>query len=549
MSIEALLDMDALVAAGDGTYTIAARGVSGSSAELRLWGLEIEMASGIATLRMFWEKSGGSQAAIDGPAFLPPSGYAYVAAVRRWKSATEVTVDYFVNGLAMDSYPSSDGDIENGVGGTVTVGVRGDGAGGWERHFVGTIDMVRVSADERTAEEIAAVTRFFFELPEQGYTLIKDYSPPGEVYSTHPDSIVQRELMTEGDGLAMAWSLIDELGRDFLPDRATRTLPRWERILRLSPKPSDFIAERRARAVGFLRKVHGYNRNEILLAVDELLAATEDQLAILENSLAWVDPFTDASLGLRWQPFTPGNGTLSLVSNKLRLTVPAATDCQWDGSVLHAVRARTSIDGAYGIIAAKLDAFTPADNGDMVGIYLQDEVSGDAHLFGIERLSGSARISSRIIKQGIQQAAVDLGAAPTLPALFRLKQKQAGLVDLQWNDFSDGWDTPWTTLSADVATVGNAPWCGVFARSGAASATGFAADIDEVRGVMPVSLSVFRWFVFRDPALGGDPDIRGAQLTIEKMEPAHTKGSITESNSFKCDDSYSLCDRTPLGGY
>lgn len=58
---------------------------------------------------------------------------------------------------------------------------------------------------------------------------------------------------------------------------------------------------------------------------------------------------------------------------------------------------------------------------------------------------------------------------------------------------------------------------------------------------------IYRFFVYRDPALPGSYDIDGAQIIIDRMKPAHTEGFAIESVDFLCDDEFSLCDRDLLG--
>lgn len=58
---------------------------------------------------------------------------------------------------------------------------------------------------------------------------------------------------------------------------------------------------------------------------------------------------------------------------------------------------------------------------------------------------------------------------------------------------------------------------------------------------------IYRFFVFRDPGLGGTWDLPAAQALITKMKPSHTLGFAIESDDFLCDDPYSLCDRDILG--
>ena len=58
---------------------------------------------------------------------------------------------------------------------------------------------------------------------------------------------------------------------------------------------------------------------------------------------------------------------------------------------------------------------------------------------------------------------------------------------------------------------------------------------------------IFRFFIWRDPSLGGTYDLAAAQDLVDQIKPAHTVGHVIESVDFLCDDPYSLCDRDILG--
>lgn len=58
---------------------------------------------------------------------------------------------------------------------------------------------------------------------------------------------------------------------------------------------------------------------------------------------------------------------------------------------------------------------------------------------------------------------------------------------------------------------------------------------------------IFRFFVYRNPALPGSYDLATAQEMVDLMKPSHTLGRVGESTSFLCDDPQSLCDRDLLG--
>lgn len=79
------------------------------------------------------------------------------------------------------------------------------------------------------------------------------------------------------------------------------------------------------------------------------------------------------------------------------------------------------------------------------------------------------------------------------------------------------------------------------------------ADVDVIERttadqvVIDYPREIYRYFVYRDPALSGTADIDAAQTQLELMEHSHTKGHVIESIDFECDDPFSLCDRDLLG--
>lgn len=79
------------------------------------------------------------------------------------------------------------------------------------------------------------------------------------------------------------------------------------------------------------------------------------------------------------------------------------------------------------------------------------------------------------------------------------------------------------------------------------------ADIDVIETsraqaiAVGVDEEIYRFHVYRDPALAGTADIDAAQTELDAIAHSHTKGTVCESIDFLCDDPYSLCDRDLLG--
>lgn len=68
----------------------------------------------------------------------------------------------------------------------------------------------------------------------------------------------------------------------------------------------------------------------------------------------------------------------------------------------------------------------------------------------------------------------------------------------------------------------------------------FAASIGDPR-------EIFRFFVYRDPALDGTAFIASAQELVDLMKPSHTIGTVVESIAFAFDDPHSLIGRDLIG--
>lgn len=58
---------------------------------------------------------------------------------------------------------------------------------------------------------------------------------------------------------------------------------------------------------------------------------------------------------------------------------------------------------------------------------------------------------------------------------------------------------------------------------------------------------IFRFFIYRNPALPGAYSLSSAQALVDKIKPSHTIGQVIESTSLLYDDPYSLYDRDLLG--
>lgn len=557
MSIDALVRLDMTA---DTVRTIVRRGRhDATEPEKTLYELRLEVSAGVATVVLAWERAiGGLLASVSTaiPArFIngaSTAAWVLVSAVRRWISPSSVEVDFYANGERLGTVASSTGEIAAGTstgaedgellvgatysGGTYSSGMEEDDA----------LALLRISSDERTAEEVAHLYRVLFDYPREGGELVRAFAPPSKAFSNDPAKVRERYFDLLGDALAVGVGLFREMEGQYIPDGATRMLADWERTVGLSPRPSDTWATRRARVLASLRKVHGYTRDEILEALEGPLAADAEDLEILENTNRLVDPFDGVTLGARWTSHA-NNGTLTVAAGAAALAFQAGDDARWDASSALGVGARTSIGEAEGAeIVAELTAYSLPAAGDFTGVYAYDAVSGSVHHFGLVRGGGGVVFGQQLVKAGVVTATA-YAAPPGGSLWLRMKLLGDGTADLGYSQTSSR--GPWTSVAAGTPSLGAPAWAGIVAFNGVASSvaggSGTYASFDLWQ---PNWLGVFQWYVYRDPVIGGSPDLDGADAVIRQMRPAHTQGAVVASDSWLTEDDLSLTEATPTAG-
>jgi hypothetical protein len=540
----------------NGTYRLVTRGKGTSSGERELYGLQVVVTGApsapVVKIQMRWQVSSGAAAAVLAATVQPPTGWLYIAAVRRWVSTSDVQVDYYLNGEWAGQVTSTDGDITDGEEGTMMIGC--DAAAGMPAGSL--IDDLRVTREVRTAEEIRQVFRRAFVFPGYGYELIRSLQPPGDSWAQSHESNIQRLFAVAGDALAGAWSLAAQMLDDYLPDRAWAFLDRWEGVTRLQPKANDSIAQRRLRVVTFMRKVHGYTRDKILDGLVDLLdvASTAD-LLFIENHNTWRDNFNPGT-GFpdpRWtQEADIADGqAISIAGTRVDLYAPIASDASWTAALRVPVALRTTIESGRGAeICANVYAFAPTADGQATGVFVWNQVTGDAHLFGFKRLTGVVTLYHGTIVAGVYTEVAGIARPAGTNWLLRLKDRENGLADLEYQVDASDFDAGWISAFADVPTIENAQWTGVYLSDDTAPTTANGgAGYDAFRYFTPYGRVPFQWFIYRDPALGGAPDFGAADQLIARVKPAHTQGAIIEQlTGALYDTTGSTFDRAPYGG-
>jgi uncharacterized protein YmfQ (DUF2313 family) len=530
MSIEAVINFDSWYSGGQ--YRIIQRSDSGGNA---LWGMYIQI-SGTPYLGVLWT---GYWREVE---FTPPTDGKpmYLVVTREWLGTDEVLVKLYANGVMIDSETTTVGTIPDTFDSVVYLGNHGIDPGYPYPVYAGLIiEGVRVSNACRTAEEIRQVYRQLFVYQPWGYELLRACLPPGKAYSQGPDTSIQRELMVQGDGIGLAWSKLTELLEDHLPDRAWSQLERWEAALQVPHVPTDSIAERRQRLVAFLAQVHGYSRDSILKYIAPLTGLDPEDLQLIEIENVIEDVFT--SEDPRWAQEVGAGDPAAITFDTagaiygdpaVELAVDLGDDLIWTAATFDACRIRTSVPEAdqceitAGIRVATAGGI-PSDHG--VALYLYDHLSRAFLAFGLWNDGTDYRWFYRHC-DGTSGGAVThtLGVVVTgfASATTKVRYRDLGNGTARLEGFDSALGE-WAT----IATLGGRRVYTGVALLGTSTAAGTGlAYCWSFRMWCPQWVGVFQWFIYRDPSEAPtNYDRASAQLLLNRMRPAHTRGHLIET--------------------
>lgn len=547
--------------------TIIARGKGTGATEYMPFAVElfvVNATSRLGGVRMLWHSPAGVLATDTGAGFTAPSdpaAYVQLTVTRRWISTTEVVVRYYINDQLLAENTSTDGDIASSVDGHTAIGARYDG--GYDYYLCGSIDELIVAPYEMSHEEIAAAWSRISDHQRDGYRIIRDLMPPSIPITDDPSSRAQMDLRSIGVALGFSSGMVENFRANVMPDRAYgETLRRWERITRQPPRAIDSTELRRGRVVGQLASRLGCSQRGIDAALDTMLDVDEGDLEFFAFDNTIRDDFATLEAERWWYP----KGGVDVTGNQLRIQAAAGT-YTWDATHYAGLHASIGVEpprGIEGVAAADqtladlrmFAALTPTTlpDGGEAGIVLWDWTAGSMMFLGLANVSGTYKVQYQRVRSRVNTdaAPVVLATLANAKTWLRFAPRATAYSPSDGDqDYVFSWSQ---TSNAEEDLSSSSPvtfsragclYAGLYFRGTVAS----AADVrfDEFAFRNGLGSRPFYWYVFRDPVLGGEPDVPGANRVVNRMRHAFTSAHVVESRSFLCDDDASLTDLTPLG--
>jgi hypothetical protein len=484
--------------------------------------------------------------------------FVLLTATRRWVSSTEVVCRYYLGDRLLDEVTSADGDIAGDTLATTVLGVRGDGAAGWERFFEGILDEVKVTNYEMSAEEVRASWARMTTYADRGARTLALHMPPGSRWGEDGTNW-GRMTKIAGRGLGMAWAKSDELRDNFLPDRAYQGIDnendigRWERLFGIAPGGHDSLDQRRARVVEEVARINGYSREQVADYVARALDLTADQVEILEFPNQWRDEFATAIDAIRWTAVQ----TWTHSGSSAAAAIGGGGDARYSTPNFNRFRLETPLESARGRMVVETVVAYALPASTMAGLSLLARGERTGLWFGVYHTGGVDKVGYFLVTDGVAAAFVEMDA--TAPALFcylRATRDPTGrdAVDsaatvwrLEWSADGVTWDHADITIAAfEPTTAGPSVFSTATWAAGAYQALFDYWYQDTPQGRVP-----FCWYVWRDVGTygAGNPDVGLARALVRAVKPAETHGSAITSRALLCGDPVDgCCDAGPLGG-
>lgn len=567
-SVQAIVALDPIAGEMTERGVIIARGqdtgVAGAGVSFEVSVSLIDAPTNTWSVQWSWSTLGAVPDVLQpGATFTAPAGFTLLTATRRWVSPTEVAIAYYVGDALIGTATSAMGQIAGNIFHTITVGTVYDlASNSYAWCLPGTLDEVVVLDRELCAEEIEATWRRITVYQPLGVRCFREQFDPGFPITADRASDAQREIALFGQALGFAAAQIENLRANFLPTRAYgSTLDQWEEAMRVTPQPATSIAQRRARVVARFRQKAGASIPGIQQALADLIDTDPANLQFLAYTNTISDGFDTIVDPVLWDQSPTGTAVAHLGS--ARVALPLA-DYTMTGAVKNwrtfARPVSQSVAPASGIhVVAAVSLVTVADELEG-GVWFGDKAAGNYVIAGL-RVSGGATSFAVIGERFVNHASVGLMFDPA-----SLTATNPGTVWIHlWHDEAAGayryaWSTtgPTTGFTISASSIaGAAPgatMAGCHVRStgdlrlaSPAPPGGPVVDFDDFTLWTPHGVRPLSAYVYRNPLLGGAPDLAGAQSVLTAIAHAYTHTAVITSPAVVCDDPASPCDRGPMG--
>lgn len=385
-------------------------------------------------------------------------------------------------------------------------------------------------------------------LYQRVYRIAKGILLPG-FWSDDDDALVNKVLRAECLLLAEGQLHADALQQEVFPHTASETVDEWAALLGVVFPAAATLAEKKVAIVSRWRASLGASLPDLRRTLYPLL---KPETAFSTDFDAGIYRF-DAS----------GNGTRTVASSYVALTVPNPTDGDWLagnantlGYRLHDIddgwTAQTQIASAATLgtdTAAGLVVFGDINNAVML-------VAGDA--------SGTPLLRYDRVVDGTLTTGLAYAAIPSAPYYLQIsRSKTSGSLTLSYGADIDSL-TELATIDWPFSKLRNV---GIFARNVTASKNTVSCAFGRFKLVHETpennveiyeqtkaycdlvgdASRIFEATVIRRPSDSGSCDLATAQRVCDSAKQAHTLIIVGESDEFLCDDDGSLCDRDLLG--
>jgi hypothetical protein len=382
------------------------------------------------------------------------------------------------------------------------------------------------------------------------YRVLRSIQPPG-VYSTSDDTLSNKELRTFARALGDDGQVaVDRLEREIFPHTAAECLTEWEALLGIVPLADATLVDRQAACLSVWRGAQPSTPKALRNMLASVLAPTH----------AFWDRFDDGTVSWRFIQ-RPGAGSIGEGAGILQLTVDEGVNSRWDAFNANGVLCTLELvdrDDSVTVMAkVQTDSLTDGAHG---GVTILESLTAAVRLRIHEGWTpGERRLVADEIEDGVVTTIAD-AAAPDEPCWLVL-ERAGKAYTFKYGASLDAL----TTLHVHSATTLRPAEAGVFVGNNRpgyhAGSMSFAelrlrygkqannVELVEMRAAhLPGDApeDIFFAYVHRDVEDPGAYDIRTAQRLMDRCKQGHTLILVGESDSFCCDDPYSLLDRDVL---